>query len=115
MSKLKKFLRYILHRILGVPYRPELSAWEIENIQGHDARAYICVDRRGLYWITPGNIENPQAAAAGRSLTYFIGREVLDFDEAIRARLSKLDQTTAPKRTPNLDALLKGGSNGEEK
>lgn len=115
MNTAKKAIRIFLHKLLGLPYRPPLTQWEIKNINSVDARIYICVDKNGLYHIMPGDADNSQMASAGRSLAYFIGREILDFAEEIQSRLKQLDQSNAPHRPPELDVLSREGEEEQEK
>lgn len=109
MGRIKRTLRHLICKILNIQYRPELSEYELVNIQSHDAKFYICVDRHGIFNIGPGGIldGNLNEVSAGRSLAYYLGREILDFGEVIEARLKKLEQSNAPKRTPHLDALTR--------
>ena len=114
MNRIKRALRFILCKILGLPYRPPLSEWEVANINSHDARFYVCIDKNGLFNIRPGGADVPLEYSAGRSLAYFLGREILDFAEVIEGRLKQLDQSNVPHRTPKLDAILRETENENE-
>lgn len=106
MGKIRKTLSFIIHKILGVQYRTQISEYERENILAHDTKFFITVNQNGVLNILPGIIDDPQIRAAGYSLAYFLAREIVDFDFEIQRQLRKLERMNVPNHTPNLDELL---------
>lgn len=114
MGKLQQILRLIIRKILGVPCRSKITAYELENICSHDTRFYITVGKSGVLNIMPGGVEDPQTRAAGYSLAYLLSREIVDFDFEIQRQLKKLERMNVPRPTPHLDALLREAEEADQ-